>query len=318
MKNFKFLFLGIAVAFLSACSNQYTDLNRDSDTLTGSENTGGYVQVAKPSIAYVVGNGNTFSYGTNVTAFQSNDKIAKVEVYSQFTSVAGASPVKSNTVLLKTLTYSGLNQSETIANNFNYNELRAGIVVNGTPLSVNDTTLAIGDYWTLTYITTTASGKVSTNVDSTKVSVSTRLAGTYRCVSGVYYRIGVLTYTTTDWPSETVIESVNTTTYRVKKYFGPFNNTSVPTGGDYYFSVDNAGVITYPATVPGTTIAQLGNGQPFITCTSHPSEMTLVNCGSSNFVTLNNITGKDRLTMSFAYLNGPGLARQFYQVMEKL
>jgi len=315
MKKIKFLFLGIiAAVIVSACSNQYEDLNRDSDILTNTENTGGFVTFTKQAIPYVVGNGDTYSYGTDLKAFQTVEKVLKVEVYNQFTNIV--SGVKSNKMLLKTLTFPNTAQTEIVANTFNYNDLKRGILVSGVGLGT-DTTLNIGDYWLLSYVITTASGKVVASATPTKVSVSTRYAGTYKCITGSYYRIGVLTYTGTDWPSETIVESVNTTTYRVRKYFGPFNNSSTATGGDYYFSVDGSGNITYPANVPGTTIPQEGNNQPFITCISNPSSMTNVNCATSNFVTPDNVNGKDRLTMTFGYLASSG-SREFYQVMEKL
>ena len=46
--------------------------------------------------------------------------------------------------------------------------------------------------------------------------------------------------------------------------------------------------------------------------------MTNVNCGNSNFVTRDNVNGKDKLTMSFGYLNASTGPREFYQVMEKI
>jgi hypothetical protein len=162
-----------------------------------------------------------------------------------------------------------------------------------------------------------SNGAIHQSAVKSSIAVGTRFSGTYKCVTGEYYRIGVLTYTASNWPAVTIIEAVDATTYRVKKYFGPFNNSSTATDGDYYFTIDSSDNIDYPANVPGTAIAQEGNTQPFITCTTSPGNMTNVYCGSSNYVLRDNVNGHDRLYMSFGYLAGSG-PREFYQVMEKL
>ena len=307
MKKLAYLFLSFSALFLS-CSDE------DTDTLTGSENEGGLVSVEKTNIGYVVGNGDTFEYKTNVSAFQGNEKVQVVNVYKQFTNIDGD---VSNKALLKTITFPNNQQFETINLAFTYPDLVSGLSIGGVALSSDDTTLNIGDYFTLTYVSTSSDGDVTENATTTKVAVGTRFAGNYKCIEGSYYRIGVLTYDEAAWPPVTVIESVNSTTYRVKKYFGPFTNSSTATGGDYYFSIDSSGNITYPLTTP-TGVSQSGNGQPFISCQTHPGELNNVQCSSSNYVVRDDVAGKDKLYMSFGYLNAPGEPREFYQVMEKI
>ncbi len=307
MKKLAFLFLSFSAMFV-ACSDD------NFDTLTGNENTGGLVSVDKTNIGYVVGNGDTFQYTANLSAFQGREKVQTVDVYKQFTNIDGD---VSNKVLLTTITFPNAQQTETVGLAFTYPQLISGLTINGASISSDDTTLNIGDYWTLTYVSTSSDGDVTENATTTKVAVGTRFAGNYKCVDGAYYRIGVLTYEEALWPPVTVIESVNSTTYRVKKYFGPFTNTSTATGGDYYFSIDSSDNITYPLTTP-TGVSQSGNGQPFISCQTHPGELNNVQCSSSNYVVRDDVTGKDRLYMSFGYLNGPGASREFYQVMEKI
>lgn len=286
----------------------------DSDTLTGNENTGGKVSVDKNNIGYVVGNGDGFEYTANLTAFQGREKVQTVAVYKQFTDINGN---VSNKELLTTLTFPNTQQNEVIALSFTYPDLIDGLTISGTPLSSDDTDLNIGDYWTLTYVSTSSDGDVTENATTTKVAVGTRFAGNYKCVEGAYYRINVFTYDESFWPPVTIIESVNSTTYRVKKYFGPFTNTSTATGGDYYFTIDSSDIISYPATTPDG-VAQQGNTQPFISCLTAPAEFNNVPCTGSNYVVRDDITGKDRLYMTFGYLNAPGAPREFYQVMEKI
>lgn len=306
MKKISYLLLSLSFMFFSC--------TEDNDTLTGNENEGGLISVSKTNIGYVVGNGDTFEYATNLSAFQGNEKVTKVEVYNQFTNTDGD---QSNKVLMTTLTFPNAAQVENLNFAFTYPQLIAGLTLNGAALPTDDTLLNIGDFWTLTYVTTSTDGDVTENAVTTKVSVGTRFAGNYKCVDGAYYRIGVFTYGTESWPPVTVVESVNSTMYRVKKYFGPFTNTSTATGGDYYFSIDSSDNITYPLTTP-SGVAQQGNGQPFFSCETNPGEFQVLSCSATNFVTRDDVTGKDRLDMTFGYLNGPGLAREFHQVLEKI
>jgi hypothetical protein len=308
MKNIKKLLIAFSLlGLIFSCTKNDTDL------LTGNKDEGGLLTVKNNLIGYVVGNGNSFQYKSTIVAFQSNVKVTSVAVYKQFTNTSG---VTSNKALLASYSCPTNSQNVNLELNFTYPQLISGLSVNGSPISSDDTLLNIGDYWTLTYVTTTDDGQIQENSSTTKVAVGTRFAGNYKCITGSYWRIGVLTYSGGDWPSSTTIESVNSTTYRVKTYFGPFTNTSTATGGDYYFTIDSNDNIAYPATTPDG-VPQEGNLQPFITCSTNPNQMTNVNCGSSNFVTRDNDNGKDRLTMSFGYL-APSGPREFYQVMEKI
>lgn len=309
MKNIKKILVAFSLlGLIFSCTENNTDL------LTGNKDEGGLLTVKNNLIGYVVGNGNTFQYKSTVNAFQSNVKVTSVAVYKQFTNTNG---ISSNKTLLGNYSCPTNSQSVNLELNFTYQELISGLTVSGSPIPSDDTLLNIGDYWTLTYVTTTDDGQVQENTSSTKVAVGTRFAGNYKCITAVYYRIGVLTASTADWPAVTTIESVNSTTYRVKKYFGYFTNTSTATGGDFYFTIDSNDNISYPATTPDG-VPQEGNTLPFISCASNPNQMTNVNCGNSNFVTRDNVNGKDKLTMSFGYLNPSTGPREFYQVMEKI
>lgn len=284
------------------------------DTHTGNENEGGLLTYKKSTLAYVVGNGNDFEYTADISVFQGEVQTLSVDVYKKFTNTDG---VSSETVLLKSFTFPNVNQVENTSFTFTYDELRNGLTVNGAGLPDDDSNLNIGDYWELIFVSHTSNDKLHENAQRIKVAVGTRFAGTYKCISGFYYRIGVLTYTEADWPAETIVESVNSTTYRVKKYFGPFENTSTATGGDYYFTIDSNDIIGYPATTPDG-VAQQGNAQPFITCLTNPGDMSDVNCGNSNFVIRDDVNGKDQLVMSFGYYTPGSGPRTFYQVMEKI
>jgi hypothetical protein len=236
-------------------------------------------------------------------------------VYRSFTSSETGST--SNEELLTTLPISDITVGDNASFNFSftYEDLIAGLTIDGAPLPANDAELNIGDFWSLTYITTTSDGDIHTNRSITKVSVATRFAGLYRTIDAKYYRIGVLTYTTADWPAETLIESVDATTYRVVDYFGAFGPPN-----EWYFQIDSNDVITYPDTTPSGD-PQLGNGAPFITCQTNSSDFANdgLPCGSdSNYVERDDVNGADKLYMTFGYYTDGSGPRTFYQVLEKI
>lgn len=305
MKNLKiFLTLILALSFVTSC------IDEDNDELTGDAITGGLLTLNNTAIGYVVGNGATYTATGSV--YQGSVQTEKVEVYKSFTS--SASGETSNETLYDTvnITETTLGANGTFSTSFNYEDLISGLTLGGSPLPASDAALNIGDFWTLRYVSTLSNGKVVSNSGTTKVSVGTRFAGLYSTIEAEYYRIGVLTYTTADWPAVTVIESVDATTYRVVEYFGAFN------GNEWYFQIDENDNITYPDETPAGD-AQTGNGQPLITCVSDPNNMTNVPCGpTTNIVIRDDVNGADQLVMSFGYLTAGSGPREFYQVLEKI
>ncbi|WP_289044676.1 hypothetical protein [uncultured Olleya sp.] len=310
MKKIKFFLSLILVAtFATSC------IDDDNDELTGEATEGGLLTLDKTAIGYVVGNGAT--YTTSGSVYQGNIQTTKIDIYKSFTSPSTGET--SNEILYDTVNISNtqIGSEGTFSTSFDYEDLINGLTLASGSLPVSDSSLSIGDYWTLRFVSTLSTGEVVSNATTTKVSVGTRFAGTYRPLDGMYYRIGVLTYTLADWQSfcpETVIESVDASTYRVVEYFGPFN------GNTWYFQIDENDNIIYPEETPEGD-AQTGNGEPFISCLTHPQELSNVPCGSaSNFVERDDVNGADKLYMTFGYLTGnaAGNSREFYQVLEKI
>ncbi len=320
MKNIKKYFIAVlTIGILFSCE-------KDSDSLTGNKNIGGLLTIQKRLVSYVIGDGTGTEYKNSFSSYQGEIKVTKVNIYKNFVDTNGTAvetdDVKSNEVLLRTIDVPTVDQFTKVEYGLTYLQLIQGLTVAGVPMSSDDTTLNIGDYFTLRYESITSDGKVVQNslaTASTKVAVGTRLAGTYRCLEGIYYRIGVLNSGTSAWPAETIIESVDATTYRVVNRFGLFGPSATPPPDDntWYFKVVG-NTISYPAQEPDGSTAQTGNGQPFITCQSNPASFNPeVNCGNSNFVILDNVNGgKDKLHMTFGYLSPSG-PRVFYQVLEK-
>jgi len=289
----------------------FVSCDDSTDELTGGAALGGELLVKKELIGYVVGNGLTTNYANELSIFQGDEKVQTVDVYKTFTTKnASGVDVISNKVLLRTLSTPASAQHEVISFGVNFNDLAANLSVGGVALPSSDSGLKIGDYWTLTYVSNLNNGQSHQTSSSTKIAVGTRFSGTYRCVDAAYYRIGVFYYDEASWPAKTVIEAVDATTYRVTGYLGVFSNHP-----SWYFTIVND-VITIPLTYGGSP--QLGNGQPFISCASNPTDMSLVNCGSSNVVIRNDVTGKDRLKMSYGYYTPGSGPRTFYQEMEKI
>lgn len=302
MKTFKYLGLFlVSLCLLTACTEE------DVDEVLALDHTGGLIEVISSSLNYVVG--NDAAYPVNLVAFHGSNPIQTIEVYKTYSTSTGES---SNTEFLKTIELTGNGNKEAVTFSVTYEELIEGLTIEGNPVPSDDTQLNIGDGFTLTYVAFMASGDSSSSRAKTKLTVSTRYAGQYRTIAAEYFRLGILTYSTADWPAATTIESVDAITYHVVEYFG----AAAFSGNSWYFQVQPDLTITYPAEWNG--VPQTGNGQPFITCQSNPADLAPVHCGSSNYVQQDDVNGADRLYMSYGYLTPGSGPRAFYQVLEKI
>lgn len=306
----------------------FSSCNESEDLLTANAKAGGLLDVTSNSLNYVVGNPEgPYSIEFYVNN-EGGEKIKAINLYKSFTTTVKYTEMEngeevqkdstfiSNEVLDRTIEITNGESNYYLAS-YTFSELIDGLTVaslNGPvgPLSDSDAEYQIGDKWVFRVETVLESGRTVQQAVPISVSVSTRYAGKYRPIAAEYYRLGVLTYSAADWPDETIIESVDATTYRVVEYLG----AEAFSGNEYYFQI-NDGVITYPDKTPSGE-DQTGNDQPFITCQSSPADMVDVHCATSNIVVDDDETGKDRLIMSFGY-NTPGSGpRTFYQVLEKI
>ncbi|MBA4153745.1 hypothetical protein [Flavobacterium sp.] len=178
------LFLFASIAFTS-CSND------TSDTLTDSATQGGLLTVQTTDLTYAQGSAPTDAFPVTISGFQGREKIQTVDVYKQFITFDG---VMSEKIILKTLTFPNVDQMETVSFTFDYNELIAGLSINGVPLPADDSTLNIGDKWELSYMSNLDNGNAHMNNPKTNVTVScgSFLKGLYsnstvRTETGVVY-----------------------------------------------------------------------------------------------------------------------------------
>jgi len=281
--------------------------NESVDLLTDGAQTGGFVDVTNKALGYVVGNPGP--YTVEFLARQTTSSIESIELHKSFTSTQKYIDVDdnnkekdttfvSNEVLDRTINITE-EHDHFITTTYDYSELIADLTINnlgGTnePLPVSDLDLTIGDSWNFRVVVNMKDGRTLEQGYTFSFSVSTRYAGIYKVDYAEYYRIGV-PRPDVAWPETFTIKSIDAKTYQILEYFGPFAANTL------YFQIDN-GAISYPAEWPAGT-AQLGNGQPLITCESNPADMADVYCDDSNLVIDDyDGAGADLLVMSYGYL----------------
>lgn len=163
-----FLF-GILFLALTAC-------NKSEDLVTEDALEGGLVE---PTAVYNFKLGLTTTVDVPITV-PTGPGISKIEVFSKFTDATDGSV--SNTVLLKTIT----GVSATVPVSVTYADLKKDLVINGQPLPDDETQLAIGSAWTLSYVTyMSEDGRKVINNATTKIAVANAYAGKYHC-SGTF------------------------------------------------------------------------------------------------------------------------------------
>jgi len=299
MKNIKFLGLFLmAILAFTACNPEEDDL------VTGNATTGGLVSPSV-SVNYVVGNPGPYTVGFRV--FQGAVKTSQVKVSKQYIGSLGS----SNEVDFKTVDITG-SQTADYSMSFTYEDLREGLTVTGGGIPADDTQLAIGDKWVMSYTSITSNG-TAVNSSTTEVIVSTRLAGTYEVIASDYYRLGVQSGAANWVGQERVIKSVNSTTY-LHEGWGPFTTADFETAL-FYFTVNEGNGIDIPLEYDGEV--QTGPGTYAITCVSNPNDFTHVSCAGSNIVVLDDETGRDILYLTYGYIVEGSGVREFYEVLKK-
>lgn len=291
------------------------------DLVTENANEGGLIEVEGniQSGSYVVGNSGPYTIELFLNQ-KPGQEIVNIDLYKLFKgskkviNEAGEEEFRSystNEVLDQTINVSTITGNGYVNIDYTYADLIKSLNVEGENLPETDGLLNIGDEFIFRAVALMKDGREVEQNFTIKFTVSTRYAGSYRAINAEYYRVGVLTFTTADWPNEMVISSVDATTYKVNEYFGPFN------GNEWYFQIID-GKILYPEKTPDGK-SQTANGQPLITCNSNPSDMTNVPCGpETNLVINDDENGKDQLVMSFGYYTEGSGSREFYQVLEKI
>jgi hypothetical protein len=304
--NMKKIFYIILTLLIISPVALFLQCDSEDDLVTKNAKDGGLIDILTPSLNYVVGSTNAYTFSMFV--YQGEIKTKKIYFYRSFFN--SADTLTSNEVLDATMDITGDVQQTVVSNPYLYADLIKDLTVNDVPVPANDAELSIGDKFIFRIVAELSDGRVVEQSVKVNLTVSTRYAGTYKTVDALYFRLGVLTYTAADWPAEITIESVDAITYKMVEYVGPFD------GNTLFFQIDADGNINYPLEWDG--VAQVINAVGIITCLDNPLDMTNVNCGNSNYVINDDVNGKDRLVMSIGYYTSGSGPREFYQVLEKI
>ncbi|MBN1414172.1 MAG: hypothetical protein JW973_03645 [Bacteroidales bacterium] len=281
----------------------------EDDLVTENAKEGGLVDMLTPSMNYVVNSGKAYSFSMFV--YQGEVKTRKLHIYRSFykSPTDSTAAVYSNELEDASIDITSTVNNTVVSNGYYYADLINGLTLNGQPLPASDLDLSIGDRFWFRIVSELSDGRTVEQSVKVSLTVSTRYAGTYKFIEGIYYRIGVLTDQGSYWDPEYVIESVDAITYKMIGMCAWPDNV-------LYFQIDAAGKITYPLKWDGAD--QLLNDAPLITCVDNPTDMTNVYCSSSDYVINDDVGGKDRLVMSFGYYTSGSGPREFYQVLEKI
>ncbi len=174
MKNIKYITLILSFAFVLQSCNQ--DIEENEAIFV--ESVGGLVNNATPTIAYVVGNDGTYTASGSV--YQGTVSVPSIDVVVSFKS--SATGAVSNEALLTTLTIAQESfKTVPFEYSFKYEDLIAGLTLDGAPLPASDSGLNIGDSFTLTYRPSLSTGQTVQSAATSTVSVGTRFAGDLQC-----------------------------------------------------------------------------------------------------------------------------------------
>ena len=297
----------------------------ESNMLTEDAVEGGLLTPSTTSINYVVGDNAAYGFDLYVNqGVVETQQVSEIRIYRSCYKVAvphsdtEANPEDSipahwsNEELSETITVTDASSHYESSLQMDFSFLREGLMVQDytgadVELPTTDSKMNIGDKFVFRIENDLKDGRTIEQAYDISLAVSTRFAGKYKLVEGLYYRLGVLSDQGSYWPEETLIESVDAKTYKMIGLAAWIDN-------ELYFQIEDDGSITYPAEWNGT--AQILNDQPLITCELNPGDLSNVSC--ENYVVKDDETGKDQLIMTFGYYTTGSGPREFYQKMEKI
>jgi hypothetical protein len=266
-----------------------------------------YLQILTPVVSFQAG---TPSYEVKFNTINGLKQLSKVDSYKVYTDAKTGS--SSEPVLFSSYTIDDP-LKVVIQHEFTYEDLKAGITVDGTGLPDNQADLAVGSGWVLSYKGTTLNGDEVSLAGVVNVAVLSRFAGIYRVLDMEYWRIGV------DRPdvyasqigTTRFIGSVDENTFKYNDYWGPF----AWTGGSFNFDVDfTNNSITVPINCCG-----LFSGDFETSCSTYPEHLTNVPCGdTSNKLIPDDVTGKHRIILTYGYYTKDSGPREFWEILEKV
>jgi hypothetical protein len=161
---FSVLSLILTVVVFTSCDKT------DVDLMTANVKTGG-ILIPTSAVPYKLGGTPSFDISLNILK---GPGVASVEIYKSYT---GKSEVLDQTV---TAGSANVTEDATVTVSYDYAQL-----ISGLDMPADETVLAIGDSWTLRYVSVMDDGrKVEVSKKST-ITVANKYAGYYDCV-GVF------------------------------------------------------------------------------------------------------------------------------------
>ena len=298
IKIFSLIFLSSVVFY------QCNDADLDVVGNAAGYSEGGLIRNDNSLVNYVIGSDQAYEFGMLI--YQGSIKTTSVDIMKTFTTSTG---LVSNTILLKNVAVTNPD-TDFFSFTTTYDELIQGLEINGQPLPDSDADLAIADFWTLTYVAVTSEGNLHANGTTSKLAVSTRLAGNYTVVQSAYFHPTAGDQGGFNGDNR-VIESVaNVPDFAT--YFatdvGPFVNDA----NFYYFYVSNIADAdgTFPVTIPkeynGAVQLIWGSDDIGVCQTGDLPDMPC-----TNYARLFE-DGHDELFLNYGYIRDTG-TRQFYE-----
>jgi hypothetical protein len=261
-----------------------------------------YLQVTTGVVSFQAG---TPSYNMRFNVLNGTKALSKVDIYHFYTD--NATGKVSNEVLYKSFPVSGALTK--IDDEFTYDELKAGLMIDGAGLPEDQTALAIGSGWRMRFEGTVTDGSVIPMSGSIFVGVLSRFAGLYKVIESGYWRIGV---DNGGWNGgERFIGSVDETTYSYNDFWGNFGWG----GNAFHFRLDETdNSITVPILVNGA----LFSGNRAINCTDDAAIFVNAPCAGSNVLIPDDANGKHVIKLTYGYFTDGSGPREFYEVLEKI
>lgn len=304
--NFKyFLLLFLGAVLVSACVPEEDLIVYPGET--DLVRTDPLLDVKTSVISFVAG---TENYIVSIFALIPDaNATTKLEVYSTYNDATSGG--QSNEVLLTTFDLS--KGENNIKGTLTYDDLKAGLTVDGSSLPDNEVDIPVGSSWDLVVIPVDGSGNATFGSKKITVAVLSPYAGLYRVVESAYYRIGA---GPTIWnDQERFIGSVDANTFSYNDFWGNFANA----GASFVFDLNDDNTIT----VLDDPSQLVFSGDMMLTCQEDGGQFTNVPCDGSNILIPDDVDGKHVIKLTYGYFTTNadptvGGAREFYEVLEKI
>jgi len=207
----KLIFAGLSlvftVFFLVSCDKTYTDL------MTGDAKTGGLVNPTS-SVPYKLGSTPSFDV---VLDIPKGPGIESIEIYRTFTD--------KTEVLDQTISVGSANATADVEKTVTYNYAQ---LITGLSMPANESDLAIGDAWTLRYVSTMADGRKVDVANKTAIAVANFFAGAYEKDMKYFHPTAGGSYPTTPYSAYSEnIDLVAENAYECDDWFGVWEDNKL-------------------------------------------------------------------------------------------